>query len=241
MLALRARLSAGACGAASAQDIAIGVAGPMTGGEATFGRQMKNGAEHGGRRHQRRRRRAWQEAQARCRRRCLRSQAGALGRREIRRHEAAVRGRAFLLVVVDPGFGGLCRGRRAADHAGLDQPAFTERNLWNTFRVCGRDDQQGEVAGDYLAKNYKGKNVAIIHDKTTYGKGLADETKKAINKAGAARRSSTRAYNKGDKDFTALVSKLKRRRHRRRLCRRLPPGSRPDPAADARAGHEDAC
>jgi branched-chain amino acid transport system substrate-binding protein len=80
--------------------------------------------------------------------------------------------------------------------------------MWNTFRVCGRDDQQGAVAGDYIAKNFKGKNIAVIHDKTTYGKGLADETKKAINKAGIKEK-LYEAYNKGDKDFTALVSKLK--------------------------------
>src|SRR6267142_6693182 len=59
-------------------------------------------------------------------------------------------------------------------------PLFTERKLWNVARVCGRDDQQGLVAAQYIAKNYKGKNVAILNDKTTYGKGLADETKKAL-------------------------------------------------------------
>ena len=37
---------------------------------------------------------------------------------------------------------------------------------------------------DYIAKFYKGKNVAILNDKSTYGKGLADETKKALNTAG---------------------------------------------------------
>ena len=63
-------------------------------------------------------------------------------------------------------------------------PLFTERKLWNVARVCGRDDQQGLVAAEYIAKNYKGKNIAILNDKTTYGKGLADETKKALNKAG---------------------------------------------------------
>ena len=84
-------------------------------------RQLKNGAEAGGRRHQRRGRRARQEAQARGRRRRLRSEAGARGRREVRQRQAAVRGRALLLVVVDPGVGGLCRRRRAADHAGFDQ------------------------------------------------------------------------------------------------------------------------
>jgi len=75
-------------------------------------------------------------------------------------------------------------------------------------RVCGRDDQQGLVAADYIAKNFKGKNVAILDDKTTYGKGLADETKKALNKAGIKEKLSE-SYNKGDKDFNAIVSRLK--------------------------------
>jgi branched-chain amino acid transport system substrate-binding protein len=87
-------------------------------------------------------------------------------------------------------------------------PQFTERGLWNTFRTCGRDDQQGAVAGAYIAKNYKGKNIAILHDKSTYGKGLADETKKAFNKAGGKEK-MYEAYTQGDKDFTALVSKMK--------------------------------
>ncbi|MGE6062533.1 branched-chain amino acid ABC transporter substrate-binding protein, partial [Klebsiella pneumoniae] len=63
-------------------------------------------------------------------------------------------------------------------------PKFTDSGLWNVARVCGRDDQQGLVAAQYIAKNFKGKNIAILNDKTTYGKGLADETKKALNKAG---------------------------------------------------------
>jgi branched-chain amino acid transport system substrate-binding protein len=88
-------------------------------------------------------------------------------------------------------------------------PQFTERKLWNVARVCGRDDQQGSVAGDYIAKTYKGKNIAILNDKTTYGKGLADETKKALNKAGVTEK-MFESYNKGDKDFNAIVSRLKR-------------------------------
>ena len=50
-------------------------------------------------------------------------------------------------------------------------PKFTDRSLWNTFRTCGRDDQQGAVAGNYLAINFKGKKVGVVHDKTPYGKG----------------------------------------------------------------------
>ena len=37
-------------------------------------------------------------------------------------------------------------------------PTVTERKMWNIFRVCGRDDQQGQVAGEYIAKHFKGKN-----------------------------------------------------------------------------------
>jgi len=43
--------------------------------------------------------------------------------------------------------------------------------------VGGRDDQQGAVAGAIVADRFKGKRVAVVHDKTTYGQGLADETR----------------------------------------------------------------
>jgi branched-chain amino acid transport system substrate-binding protein len=87
-------------------------------------------------------------------------------------------------------------------------PQITERGLWNMFRICGRDDQQGAVAADYIVKHFKGKNVAIVHDKTTYGKGIADETRKAINTNGL-KEVMYEGINVGDKDFSALVSKLK--------------------------------
>jgi len=87
-------------------------------------------------------------------------------------------------------------------------PRFTERNLWNVFRTCGRDDQQGKVAGEFIVKQFKDKKVAVVHDKTTYGQGLADETKKAMN-AGGVREVLYEGINLGDKDFSALVSKIK--------------------------------
>ena len=87
-------------------------------------------------------------------------------------------------------------------------PTVTERKMWNIFRVCGRDDQQGQVAGEYVAKHFKGKKIAVVHDKTTYGKGLADEMKKTINKAGM-KEVLYEGINTGEKDFSALVSKIK--------------------------------
>jgi branched-chain amino acid transport system substrate-binding protein len=91
-------------------------------------------------------------------------------------------------------------------------PAYTDdafKKGWiNVFRICGRDDQQGKVAGNYLAAHFKGKPVGIIDDKSTYGKGLADETRKALNAAGV-KEALNESVNAGDKDFSALVSKMK--------------------------------
>ena len=87
-------------------------------------------------------------------------------------------------------------------------PTFTERGMWNTFRTCGRDDQQGAVAGKYIADNFKDVKVAVIHDKTPYGQGLADETKKAMNGLGITE-AMYEGITAGDKDYSALISKMK--------------------------------
>jgi branched-chain amino acid transport system substrate-binding protein len=87
-------------------------------------------------------------------------------------------------------------------------PQITERGYPFMFRTCGRDDQQGGVAGKYLIDNFKGKKVAIIQDKTTYGKGLADETKKILNTSGV-REVLYEGLNVGEKDYSAIVSKIK--------------------------------
>ena len=87
-------------------------------------------------------------------------------------------------------------------------PRFTEEGSWNTFRTCGRDDQQGEVAGKYIAANFRGKRVALIHDNSAYGKGLADETKKSLNAAGTTE-AIYAAYTPGERDYSALVSRMK--------------------------------
>jgi branched-chain amino acid transport system substrate-binding protein len=87
-------------------------------------------------------------------------------------------------------------------------PQFTERGLWNTFRTCGRDDQQGGVAGAYISEKFKDGKIAVLHDKTPYGQGLADETKKAMNAAGTTE-VLYEGVNVGDKDFSALIAKMK--------------------------------
>jgi branched-chain amino acid transport system substrate-binding protein len=195
--------------AALAQDITIAVAGPMTGGESAFGRQMKNGAEM---------------AVA-----DLNAAGGLLGKKLVldveddacdpkqARSVAEKIGSAKIPFVA----GHYCSSSSIpASEAYADgnvlqiTPAstatkFTDGNLWNVARVCGRDDQQGPAAAAYIAKAFAGKNVAILNDKTSYGKGLADETKKALNAAGFTEK-MFESYNKGDKDFNAIVSRLKR-------------------------------
>lgn len=87
-------------------------------------------------------------------------------------------------------------------------PKFTDEGGWNVARVCGRDDAQGLVAGNFLAKSYAGKKVAIVDDKSAYGKGLADATKAAMNAAGL-QEALVESINPGEKDYSALVSKMK--------------------------------
>jgi branched-chain amino acid transport system substrate-binding protein len=87
-------------------------------------------------------------------------------------------------------------------------PDYTEKGGWNTFRVCGRDDQQGKVAGAYLAKNFKNEKIAVLHDNSTYGKGLADQTLAALHANGGKEALYT-AYTPKEKDYSALVSRLK--------------------------------
>jgi branched-chain amino acid transport system substrate-binding protein len=87
-------------------------------------------------------------------------------------------------------------------------PDLTSRGLANILRTCGRDDQQAEVAADYVVANLKDKRIGIVHDNGTYGKGLADAFKAAINADGV----TEVFYNSlaaGEKDFSALVQRLK--------------------------------
>ena len=87
-------------------------------------------------------------------------------------------------------------------------PQVTERGLKNIFRIMGRDDQQGLVAGNYLAEHFAAMMISVVDDKSAYGKGLADEMAKAISakKIKLALRESITA---GEKDYSGLVSKLK--------------------------------
>jgi branched-chain amino acid transport system substrate-binding protein len=87
-------------------------------------------------------------------------------------------------------------------------PKVTDRKLWDAFRTCGRDDQQGMVWAELARDKLKGKKIAVVHDKTTYGKGLADAALDNMHKFGI-KEVLYEGVNTGEKDYSAIVSKVK--------------------------------
>lgn len=87
-------------------------------------------------------------------------------------------------------------------------PQITERGMPMIFRTIGLDSQQGAVAGGYIAQTVKPTTLAIIHDKQQYGQGVAAEVRKTVV-AADIQPVLFEGVNKGQTDFSALVTKLK--------------------------------
>src|SRR5215813_6785646 len=196
----------------AADTITIGMAGPITGDLAEFGAQLKRGAE---------------QAVA-----DINKAGGVLGKQlKLEEGDDACDPKQAPIVandLVSKGVvfvaGHFCSGSSIPASAvyhdeGILQitPASTNPKLtddaaksgWKTvFRTCGRDDQQGSFAGPWIAEHYSGKNIAIVHDKSPYGQGLADLTKAALNKSGV-QEALYEAITPGEQDYTALITKMK--------------------------------
>ena len=186
----------------------IGMAGPLTGEYAAFGTQMKEGAE---------------QAVA-----DINKAGGVLGKPLVLDvgddacdpKQAVSVANQFAAKGVKLVAGHFCSGSsipasKVYAEEGILQispastnPDYTDKGDWNTMRVCGRDDEQGKVAGDYLAKHFKADKIAILNDNSAYGKGLADQTAKALHAAGG-KEALAMAYTPGEKDYSSLVSRLK--------------------------------
>jgi branched-chain amino acid transport system substrate-binding protein len=199
---------AGAITAAQA-DIVVGVAGPHTGAYAAFGEQLWRGAA-----------KAAEDINAqggingemiklvKADDACEPKQAVSIANRLVDSDEA--------VAVV----GHFCSSSSIPasviyDEAGVlmvtpasTNPALTDRGLPGVFRVCGRDDQQGDVAASYIVGELGAKRVAVIHDKDTYGKGLADAMKSTLNSYGV-KEVLYEGLTRGEKDFNALVTKIR--------------------------------
>ena len=90
---------------------------------------------------------------------------------------------------------------------GSTNPLLTEKGYREVFRVCGRDDQQGKIGADFVVNALKLKNVAVLHDKTTYGQGLADEFRKFLG--GKVNVVYYSGIVQGDKDFKTALTTVK--------------------------------
>jgi branched-chain amino acid transport system substrate-binding protein len=190
-------------------DVVIGIGAPMTGGNAAFGDQLWRGAEQ-----------AAADINA----------AGGINGEQIKlvkgddacepKQAVSVANRMVDSDKVVAVIGHFCSSStmpasEVYDEAGIlavtpasTNPQVTERGLSSMFRMCGRDDQQGIVAGDYIVDTLKASKVAVIHDKDTYGQGLADATRAQLNKRGV-KEVMYEGLTRGEKDFNALVTKIR--------------------------------
>ena len=193
-------------------QIKIASVGPMTGSNAAFGEQLKRGAQMavdeinaaGGVNGQKVEMAVGDDA-------CDPKQATAVANKMVSDKVVFVAGH-FCSGSSIPASdiykeGKILQITPASTNIRLTDEAFKKGNT-TVFRTCGRDDVQGLTVGTYILKWHKDKKVAILHDKSPYGKGVADETKSALNKGGL-REAMYESYNDTDKDFTALINKMK--------------------------------
>ena len=94
---------------------------------------------------------------------------------------------------------------------GASWAPLTARGLWNVFRICGSDADQGRLAGAYLAKAHRGRRIGIVHDKTAFGRGLADEVSRTLKAAGESE-AAFEGFDRGERDLSRLVDRLVRAR-----------------------------
>jgi branched-chain amino acid transport system substrate-binding protein len=83
----------------------------------------------------------------------------------------------------------------------------TAKGITTVMRVANRDDQQGVFAGDWIAKHYARKNVAVIDDGSPYGRGLADMAAEWMEKGGLKPLVRT-TYRQRDQDHVQLIDTL---------------------------------
>ena len=190
-------------------DVVIGVAGPHTGANASFGEQYWRGASQaaedinaaGGVNGEKIKLVKADDA-------CEPKQAVAVANRLVDQDKAIGVVGHFCSSSTLPASEIYDEAGIIAITPGSTNPQVTERGLTGMFRMCGRDDQQGIVAGDYIVDVLKAKKVAIIHDKDTYGQGLADATKAQLAKRGV-KEVLYEGLTRGEKDFNALVTKIR--------------------------------
>jgi branched-chain amino acid transport system substrate-binding protein len=88
-------------------------------------------------------------------------------------------------------------------------PLLTDEGRANVFRLIGRDDGQGRAAGDWLAARRPRVPVGIVHDDSTYGRGLAAYTRDRLRRSGV-REALFAVYQPGAEDYGPLLEEVRR-------------------------------
>jgi branched-chain amino acid transport system substrate-binding protein len=192
---------------AAAADVRIGVVGPMTGTNAWFGEQMQRGTE---------------QAVA-----DLNAASGVLGQqvRLITADDFCDPQQAVAAAKKLIGDGVIFVAGHFCSHSSIPasavyeaagvlqispsstNPMLTELGRANVFRVSHRDDTEGIMAGNYLADHWADQKIAILHDHTTFGKGIAEGTKKQLNDRGLTE-AIYQAYVPGKVDYGFEIDQL---------------------------------
>ena len=92
---------------------------------------------------------------------------------------------------------------------GATNPELTQRSYQMIMRTAGLDSAQGPTAAKYILETVKPQRIAIIHDKQQYGEGLARSVQDGLKKGGA-NVVFFDGITAGEKDFSALLSRLKK-------------------------------
>ncbi len=192
-----------------AQDLDIAVVGPITGPVAQFGDQVKDGIEV-----------AVTE---------INSKGGVLGRKiklvyiddACEPKQAPAAANRVLNSKIHFVIGHVCSGTSVAASpiyeengvlmitGGSTAPEVTEgKGYQYIFRTIGRTDQQAPIATKYILEKLKPKKIAILHDKQTYGYGIASAMHDSLTKAGM-KIEDYQSINLGEIDYTAVLTHLK--------------------------------
>ncbi|MBF0126050.1 MAG: branched-chain amino acid ABC transporter substrate-binding protein [Magnetococcales bacterium] len=192
-----------------AGGIKIGVAGPLSGASAAFGEQFWRGAQlaakdinaAGGVNGQQIELVKGDDA-------CEPKQAVAVANRLVDYEQVAAVVGHFCSSSTIPAFEVYAEAGILSITPASTNPMVTERGFSTVFRTCGRDDQQGMVGAEFTVKQLRAKRVAVLHDKDTYGQGLADAMKAHLATLGM-KEVLYEGLTRGEKDFNALVTKLR--------------------------------
>ncbi|MDE2059083.1 MAG: branched-chain amino acid ABC transporter substrate-binding protein [candidate division NC10 bacterium] len=88
-------------------------------------------------------------------------------------------------------------------------PRLTEQGFQSLFRTCGRDDQQGRVAAEFVLDRLHPRRIVILYDRTAYGQALAEAFKRRIVHALRGLRVTSMALSSDRKDLNSVVEQIK--------------------------------